>query len=73
MKNIGNTPWINREVGRMVGAKPFTLEHPFAVKTSVAKSGSVGDYFLKGNTMNLFANEQIPGARYSTPFEVSLD
>jgi hypothetical protein len=43
------------------------------VKASVVKSGNVKDYFTKGNTINLFTNEKVPGARYSTPYEVSLD
>ena len=39
--NAGKSRILNREVGRIVGGKPFTLEHPFAVKTSLLKRGNV--------------------------------
>lgn len=66
---------FNREVGRIVGAKPFTLEHPFAVKASVLEKPGPGsiNYRLRGNSLNLFSNEKVPGARFSTPYELGLD
>lgn len=73
--NLGKSRILNREVGRIVGGKPFTLEHPFAVKTSLLKRGNVNpsEYQIKGNTLNIFKNDNIPGAQYSTPYELSLD
>lgn len=73
--NAGKSKILNREVGRIVGAKPFTLEHPFAVKTSLLEKGSVNpaEYQIKGNTLNIFKNENVPGTQYSTPYELSLD
>lgn len=73
--NAGKSRILNREVGRIVGAKPFTLEHPFAVKTSLLERGSVNpaEYQIKGNTLNIFKNENVPGTQYSTPYELSLD
>ena len=66
---------FNRETGRIVGAKPFTLEHPFAVKASVIEKPGPGaiNYKLRDNTINLFSNGEVPGARYSTPYELKLD
>ena len=73
--NAGKSRILNREVGRIVGAKPFTLEHPFAVKTSLLEKGSVNpaEYQIRGNTLNIFKNENVPGTQYSTPYELNLD
>ena len=74
INKIGNSKLINREVGRIVGGKPFTLEHPFAVKTSVVeKAVRPTDFQLKGNSINLFRNEAVPEAQYSTPYELNLN
>ena len=75
LQKVGNSRIINREVGRLVGGKPFTLEHPFAVKASLVDNPKTipMEFQLKGNTINLFKNGSIPSVNYSTPYEVRLD
>lgn len=75
LQKVGNSRIINREVGRIIGGKPFTLEHPFAVKASLVDNPKTipMEFQLKGNTINLFKNGFIPSVKYSTPYEVRLD
>ena len=67
VRKVANNPIINREVGRLIGAKPFMMEHPFAVKASTLGSDRVIDW--RTGTMNLFSNKKVPGAKYSNPID----
>lgn len=75
IKKASKSKIVNREVGRIVGSKPFTLEHPFAIKQSLMNDPSIPApyYRIRNNTINIFKNEKVPGATYSTPYEVGLD
>lgn len=65
VSKVGNNPVINREFGRIIGAKPFMLEHPFAVSRAAQNSNRVIDW--RKGTMNLFSNSKVPNTKYTDP------
>ena len=75
IQKVGKSKMVNREVGRIVGAKPFTLEHPFAVKASVVDNiySKPVELRIGNNSLNMHTNTNVPGAQFSTPYEIGLD
>ena len=65
IRKVSNSPIINREVGRIIGGKPFMLEHPFAVSERALQSRKGMDW--RTGSMNIFSNKEVPGATYSNP------
>lgn len=64
IRKIANSPILNREVGRIVGGKPFMLEHPFAVSDRALRTGK--GFNWRTGTLNIFNNKEVPGAQYTS-------
>ena len=64
IRKVANSPILNREVGRIVGGKPFMLEHPFAVSDKALRTGK--GFNWRTGTLNIFNNKEVPGAQYTT-------
>lgn len=65
IRKVSSSPIVNREVGRVVGGKPFMLEHPFAVSERALQSRKGMDW--RTGSLNIFSNKKVPGATYSSP------